>query len=158
MQLASSSLALPLALVLVGVGCKREPSSPEAQVREVMRGVQEAAKKADVKTLKALISDSYHDATGKDRQAIGQLLTFHYMRHRDHHVFSIVRDVHEIAPDAVKVTALAALAGQPVKGPEALSRIHADLFRFTFQFALEDDEWLCVRVDWERARAPDFLD
>ena len=148
---------LLLLLGLAAVACKKEPATPEEQVRQVMRTVQEAAKGADVKTLKGLVSEQYRDARGNDRQAIGQLLTFHYMRHRDHHVFSLVRDVLARAPDAVKVTALAALAGQPVDGPEALGRIHADLFRFTFQFALEDDEWRCVRVDWERASPPDFL-
>ena len=151
-----------LAVVLVSsllalTACKKEQEPPEAQVRAVMREVSEAAKQARVKTLKSFVSEHYNDAQGNNRQAIGQLLTFHYMRHRSHHVFTLVRSVKALAPDSVKVVALAALAGQPIKGPEALAGLHADLFRFTFHFALEDDEWLCVRADWERARPPDFL-
>ncbi len=146
-----------LVLLAALPACKREQEPPEAQVRAVMKEVQKAAAAAEVGKLKAFLSDGYNDARGNDRQAIAQLLTFHYMRHRSHHVFSLVRSVDALAPDAVKVVALAALAGQPIEGPEALADIHADLFRFTFHFALEDDDWLCVRVDWERARPPDFL-
>ena len=127
-----------------------------------MKEIQEAAAASEVSVLREHVSEDYKDGAGRDREAIMGLLTFHYLRHRSHHVFSVVRDVAMDgptgAPDHARVETLVALAGQRVSSAADLANISADLFRFTFLLRREeDDDWRCVQAEWERARAIDFL-
>ena len=133
------------------------PADPEAEVRQTMKTIQAAAATGKVSILKEHVSQSYKDAGGRDRQALNQLLTLHYMRHRSHHVFSVVREVVMDGPEDAHVTALAALAGQRVNAPSDLANMSANLFRFRFTLRKEDGDWRCIRTTWERALAADFL-
>lgn len=122
-----------------------------------METIQAAAATGQVSILKEHVSENYKDGDGRDRQALTQLLTFHYMRHRSHHVFSVVREVAMDGDEDANVTALAALAGQRVDAPSDLANISANLFRFRFTLRKEDGDWRCIRTTWERALAADFL-
>lgn len=122
-----------------------------------MKTIAAAAATRQVSVLKEHVSESYKDGDGRDRQGVTQLLTFHYMRHRTHHVFSMVREVVMDGDEDARVEALAALAGQKINGPADLANMSANLFRFTFILRKEDGDWRCIRTSWERALATDFL-
>jgi len=148
-------------LAVVAAGCGRcgraGGDDPEAQVRAVMARVEQAAKEADIKALRSFVSETYKDPDGRNKEAIGQFLTFHYLRNRSHHIFTVLRDVSLPEPDRARVEALVALAGQPISGPDALANVSANLFAFTFVLREEDDEWRFISTTWDRATPADFL-
>ena len=154
MLVAAASLA---ALASCGKCSCSGPADPEAEVRATMQTIQAAAATRRVSILKDHISEDYRDPDGRDRQALAGLLTFHYMRHRSHHVLAMVREVVMDGDEDARVEAYAALAGQKINAPADLANMSANLFHFTFFLRKEDGDWRCIRTAWERAIATDFL-
>ena len=148
-------LLAALASVPACKGCSE--SDPLAEATAAMEEIQAAAGRSDIAALKQRVSESYQDVEGRNRQALNELLTFHYLRNRTRHVYSVLVETTLVEPDEVRARVLAALAGQRVNTPADLANIRADLFRFEFHLRNEDGDWQVVRTAWERATPADFL-
>jgi hypothetical protein len=125
--------------------CAAEPDSPEAQVRALLQRAEAAAEEKDVGALKQMVSESYSDDRGQDRQAIAGLLTFYFLRNQSIYLLTRVGKIEFPEPTRARTTVLVAMAGTPIPDIEELARIRADL------------DWRVTRAAWRRARADDFL-
>jgi hypothetical protein len=138
--------------------CAAEPDSPEAQVRALLQQAEAAAEEKDVGALKQLVSESYSDERGQDRQAIAALLTFYFLRNQSIYLLTRVGKIEFPEPARARTTVLVAMAGTPIPDIEELARIRADLYRFDFSLGDEGSgDWRVTRAAWRRATADDFL-
>lgn len=138
--------------------CAAEPDSPEAQVRALLQRAEAAAEEKDAGALKQMVSESYGDDSGRDRQAIAGLLTFYFLRNQSIYLLTRVGKIEFPEPARARTTVLVAMAGTPIPGIEELARIRADLYRFDFSLGDEGSgDWKVTRADWRRATADDFL-
>jgi hypothetical protein len=152
---------LPLLTLFAAVllpACAAEPDSPEAQVHALLQRAETAAEEKRVGTLKQLVSESYSDDRGHDKQAVAGLLTYYFLRNQSVHLLTRVQSIEFPKPARAHATVLVAMAGTPIPGIDELVRIRADLYRFDFSLSDEgSDEWRVTRAAWRRAAADDFL-
>jgi hypothetical protein len=145
------------ALALVLAGCSREPDTPEARVRALVAQAEKWAEERDAGELKGLLSERFAAAGGQDREEIGGLLAYTFLRHRSVHLLVRVHALEIPEPGRAELTAFVAMAGSPILGPAALSGLRADLHRFDLRLAEESGEWRVTWAEWRPAKLDDFL-
>jgi hypothetical protein len=145
------------ALALAASACGGDPATPEARIRALLAGAEAAAEAKDAGGLKELVSDAYADDQGQDKRAVMGLVTFYFMRHQTIHLLTRV-DRIELADDgSARAGVFVAMAGTPILGLDDLARLRADLYRFDFALAEENDDWRVTSASWRRAETADFL-
>lgn len=150
----SAPAAAAALLLLSACGSPDEP--PEARIRDLVARAEQAAEDHDIAVFRDGISGDYQDNHGYDRRTVLRLIQGLLLRNQQIHLLSIVRDLR-VQDGAARARVLVAMAGRPIESAEALLNLRADLMRFDVQLALEGGEWRVRAVDWERARAADFL-
>jgi hypothetical protein len=149
----SGAMALGLVLALA---CSSDPATPEARVRATLAALEAAAQARDVAALKDHVSESYSDAYGHDRRALGAMAMLELRGHRSVHLLTRVRAI-EIGPSGeANVVAVVAMAGTPIAGAEALASLRADLYRFDLQMREEDGAYRLTRAEWRPATIAEF--
>ena len=152
------SRALPVItlLLLTLTACSDAPS-PEEQIRVVMQRAERAVEDGDLNALMKLVSDDYEDAAGRDKKTLRGIVAF-YMRQNDKlHVFYQEKKLVLADPDRGDVTAVVALAGQPLGRGLDLSTISADLLRVYVTFERQSGDFKVVHAEWDGARLTDFV-
>ena len=155
-KLFALGFGLWAAAVLALVACSR-PSSPEAEIRELIERAATAAEERNVRDLRAMIADDYADERGLDRKAVENLLRLHVLRQQSIHLFVRVRGIEFPEPGRALASVAAAMAGRPVARADELVGLTADLYRFDLEWVRYGrDDWKVRRADWEPARLDDF--
>ncbi len=150
---------LALLALAAALACGGDPLSPEEQVRAVVAQFEEAAARRDIGMALDLVSESYRDSSGRDRQAVKGLVAGYFLRNEAIYVISRIRSL-ELDPSGTSATlvAVSALTGAPVADPGELAGLAADLYRFEIDVALEDDDtWRVTRADWRPAAPGEML-
>jgi hypothetical protein len=111
----------------------------------------------DAAAMKPLVSETYLDDRGQNKQAVVAMLTFYFMRHDSVHLLTRVESIAIPGDGTATASVFVAMAGTPILGVEHLAGIRADLYRFDFELADEDGEWRVTGATWRRARPHDFL-
>jgi ketosteroid isomerase-like protein len=152
-----AGFALAGALTLAA-GCGRDEQTPETRVRAVLAEITAAAEARDASALKPHLSDAYADAQGNDKAGVMGVATYHFLQHRSVHLFTRVRDLAVAAEGReARADVVVAMAGTAIPGPEALTSLRADLYRFDVVLQEEPDGlWRVVRADWRPASLDDF--
>jgi hypothetical protein len=146
------------AVLLAALGaCSADRDTPTARVRAVLARAETAAEKRDLGELRQLISDKYTDSQGQDKRAIEGVLRYYFLRNERIHLLTRIQAVTFPEPGKAQATVFVAMAGQPLRSPEEIERLRADLHRFEIAFVNEGGEWRAVRAEWRRAELNDFL-
>lgn len=145
----------------LGAGCRRRRRSPEEQVRDTIATLTHAAEDKDLKAIRRLISEHYHDDEEHDRQEVLGLLRMYFARYPAIHLATRVTAV-EIAPAGTdvraRVTVVVAMASVPMNGVEDLLRLHADVNRFDLTLIEEAaEQWAIAGAAWQAARPEDLF-
>lgn len=143
-----------LSLNLVACGKK---TSPEEQVRQFIAKAETGAEARDVVAITELVSDAYKDEDGHDRRAVSGLVTGYFLRHKNIHLFTQIKDIQFPTPRQAKVKLYVAMTGTPVTGAQALIDLHADLYQFNLILVKEDHDWLLSTATWEPANIKELL-
>src|SRR5688572_28511163 len=137
---ASVAAALALAALL---GCGRAPT-PEEEVRAVLGALEAAAESGDVSAFAELISASYSDPYGHDREKLRAFVAFHVVQSgRGREVLVRVRDVVFTDPARAVVTLSVGLAG--ARGATGLS---AEVYAVDLDGIREDEAWRIAFAQW----------
>jgi len=150
---------LALLALAAALACGGDPQSPEEQVRAVVATFEEAAARRDIGMALDLVSESYRDSGGRDRQAVKGLVAGYFLRNEAIYVISRIRSL-ELDPSGTSATVVtvSALTGAPAADPGELAGLAADLYRFEIDVALEDDDtWRVTRADWRPAAPGEML-
>jgi len=148
----------PAIVFLVGLSCSSDVTTPEQQVRALLESAEAAAEEKDLPALKKMISDSYRDDLGNDRQAVLAMVRYHFLRNDAVHLLTRTGTVAFPTPSVAHVTVFAAMAGEPIPTSTDLAALRADLYRFDLTFeAGGEASWRLIRAAWRRAGPADLL-
>jgi hypothetical protein len=136
-----------LILVLLA-GCARE-DTPEQRVRAFIDQVAASAEARAWGDFDSYLTNDYTDASGLTRKEVLAMVARYILAHRSIHVFQRVRAIEVHGPHHARVVVLAALAGSPVAGPEDLSRLAADLYRFELELTDDGDGFKVSSGAWQ---------
>ncbi len=143
-------------LLAVATGCGSAAPTPEEEVRSVLAALETAAEAGDASGFAELVSATYQDPEGHDRERLKSFVAFHVLRSgRGRQLIVRVRDVSFPEPARAAVTLAVGLAGAGSQGrPGGLgTRVYAvdmDLTR-------EEDAWRVSWAQWRPAPATDLF-
>ncbi len=146
-----------LVSMFILAACSNEPDTPEAQIRAAIQRGATAAEQKDLKQLRDLMSDAYHDDHQLDKRGAEGVLRLHFLRNQSIHLPLRIVDVIISDPEHGTATVLVAMAGVPIPGADDLPTLRADLHHFELSFAREDKTWRVTQAHWRRAEAAEFL-
>ncbi|MFQ5846582.1 MAG: hypothetical protein ACE5IQ_02795 [Candidatus Methylomirabilales bacterium] len=93
------------------LSCSAEPDSPETQVRALLARAEVAAEGKDLAAFRQLVSDSYTDGRGHNKQAILGILAYHFFRNQSIHLLTRTQAITVPKPAQAEATVLVATAG-----------------------------------------------
>lgn len=138
-------LAIVIATLCAALGaCSRPASDPEAALREWLASAETAAEEKDRGELMALISESYMDSRGNDRDQVNDILRLYFLRQESIALITGIDEVSLIGDTAALVRLTVGMAGTSNR---ALG-ISADAYRFELELESHDDEWLLIGARW----------
>jgi hypothetical protein len=146
-----------LLVATLGLGCGGEPRSPEAEIRDVIERVTQAAEAGDAAAVRDFISKRYQDEQGNDRRALGVYVAGQLMRRERRHLLTRVRRVDLREEDRASVLVVIGMAAQPLATADHPG-LRADVYRVDLE--LEDEgsgDWKVVWADWHPAPLTDLL-
>lgn len=165
-RLRSSQLSFLLATCLLlfcdvsFLGCsKGEPTTPEEEVRAILKEAEIGAEAKDIKPIKEMISESYSDIRGRTKADLKQVLAYHFFRNQSMHL-AVRMDTIELLPSGeVQGVLFVAMANTPISSFEALANLRASMYRFDFLWRKEGDkDWKLIQSDWRKANHSDFIE
>lgn len=156
-RLASTFFFLLLIMLLTALVACGEEQTPEQQVRQYIATAKAAAEGRDVIALSELISERYSDAGRRDRRAVVGLITGYFLRHKNIHLFTQIKEIAFPVTDVTKVKLYVAMAGTPVTGAQALIDLRADLYQFDLTLLKESDDWRLQNASWQRASIEELV-
>ena len=157
-----SCLSIIGLLLLLATGCAdREVDKPEDRIHQYIEAGKQAAENRDTGALAALIAEDYQDDRQLDKASLIKLSRGYFLRHKNIHLFTRIDAIRlDVPPDQAQraeVEVYVAMAGQPISHIEALSGIHARLYRFELLLIDDGGEWQLLSARWKRARLKEFF-
>lgn len=131
-------------LALLLVGCGGPESSPEESVRAWVKQGAEAAERKDRGALVDMVSDSYVDARGNERNDLDNLLRFYFLRQEKVAFITRIDDLKVHDGSAADLVLQVGMAGT---NDNAVG-FSADAVRIEMELARDGDDWLLISARW----------
>ncbi len=151
-------MALPRRLLLavfLAAAC-RKSVAPEEQVRRAITQVEKAITEKDLSTVGKFISPDYKDAEQYDRNSVMGVLRLQFLRYPTIHLLVRIAEVTVPAPRQARALVYAAMASAPIRGPESLPQLSADLYRFEVDLRENNGDWKVVSASWRPVNVTEF--
>ncbi len=130
-------------LALLG-GCGGPEAGPEEQVRQWLSAGQQAAETKERGDLLDLISPSYVDSRGLDRDDIGDRLRVYFLRQQSIKLLTSIEDIRLYGDSAAEVDLTVGMAGKN----DSVFGFSADAYRFQLELERDGDDWLLISARW----------
>ena len=124
--------------------CGGPMEGPEAALRAWVAQGHELAEAKDRRALADMISPSYTDGRGNDRDDINDLFRLYFLRV---HTVALITNIEELAvydDTAGEVVLTVGMAGTH----DGTFGFSADAYRFEMEFVRDGDEWLLISARW----------
>jgi hypothetical protein len=136
-------------LVLLAAACG--PSgTPDAQVRAVIARGEAVAEARDLSALMDLVSPTFQDGRGGNRDDLKLYLRGYFVTHQSIHLLTRVDSVEFPYRDMAKVSLTLGTLGRETAGTSAFD-LAADVHDVELELQLEDGEWRVTRASWQSA-------
>jgi len=136
---------LLVGLLCVGlVACGGPAEGPEQAIRAWVSQGEELAEAKDRRALVRMISESYTDARGNDRDDIENMFRLYFLRQNKVALITKIEEINIYGDTAARLLLTVGMAGTN----EGTLGFSADAYRFEMEFELEDDEWLLTSGRW----------
>ena len=126
------------------VACGGPVEGPEQAIRAWVSKGEELAEAKNRRALVDMISESYTDARGNDRDDIENLFRFYFLRTNQVELITKIDELNIYGDTAAQLILTVGMAGTN----EGTLGFSADAYRFEMEFELEDDEWLLTSGRW----------
>jgi hypothetical protein len=130
-------------LVLLG-GCGGPEAGPEEQVRQWLSAGQQAVETKERGDLLDLISPSYADSRGFDRDDIGDRLRVYFLRQQSIKLLTSIEEIRLYGDSAAEVDLTVGMAGKN----DSVFGFSADAYRFQLELERDGDDWLLISARW----------
>jgi hypothetical protein len=137
-------ILVTLGAVLLVAGCGDGPTGPEAELRAwVADGIEAAENKQRSKLVK-MISASYTDARGHDRDKIDRMLWVYFNRQDKIGLLPRIEEITIYDDTAAKVVMTVGMAGTN----DGLLGFSADAYRFALELEKPVGDWQLISARW----------
>ena len=126
------------------VACGGPAEGPEQAIRAWVSKGEELAEAKDRRGLVKMISESYTDARGNDRDDIENMFRLYFLRQNKVALITKIEELNVYGDTAAELLLTVGMAGTN----EGTLGFSADAYRFEMEFELEDDEWLLTSGRW----------
>ncbi len=133
-----------LVILVCLAACGGPASSSEEQLRAWLAEGEQAAEARDRGALMDMVSSSYTDVKGNDKQAIGNMLRYIFLRQNQVALITRIESLNVYDDTAAEVTMTVGMAGSN----EGRLGFSADAYRFVFELELDGDEWQLISARW----------
>ncbi len=141
---APTQFSYALLLWLLVSACGGPRGTPEEALRAWVERAERAAGEKDRGTIVDMISPSYADARGNDREAVDRMLRVWFLRQRDIALLTTINDITVRGESAALVDVTAGMAGTN----SGTFGFRADAYRFELELEVHDGEWLLIGARW----------
>ncbi len=143
-------------IALVAMSACNKTTTPEQEIRALVREAQIAAEERQVGDFARLISAQYGDERGNNKDELLRMLRLQMIRNQV--IYLMVRTGEIKLLDDLSATAVVrvAMAGGPLETFEDLARLGAELYRFDLELVKESGKWRIIGARWGRALELDF--
>ncbi len=150
-------LLLAATFTLAAAGCGGEPT-PEERIRAYIDQVAEAAEARKLRLFDDFVADGYEDERGLTKSEVLGIIARYILANQRIHILKRVASIRVDDAHHAQAVVYAAMAGQPVSGPEDLARITADFYRFEIDLSAgKDGVFRVTRGDWRPTGPEQFL-
>ena len=134
-----------------------EPDSPEQQIRNTVEAGVQSVESRSVTDFRQIISDNYLDSYNHDKKAVTRLATGYFLRNKNIHLFTQIKQIHFPVPAEADVQLYVAMTAQPNIDIANILNLRADVYLFELKFVQEDEEWKVINARWSKARLEDLV-
>lgn len=124
--------------------CGRPSVGPEEELRLWVASAKAAAEDLDRRSLVKMVSESYADARGNDRDAINKLLMAYFLRQKS---VALVFKIDELTVDGGTAADILLTVAGIGTTTRALG-VNADAYQFSLELEKADDEWMLISARW----------
>ncbi|MEM8682368.1 MAG: hypothetical protein AAGF72_02990 [Pseudomonadota bacterium] len=135
---------LSLAILTCLAACGGPASNSEEQIRAWLAAGEQAAEDKDRGALMDMVSSSYTDVKGNDKQAIGNMLRYIFLRQNQVALITRIESLDVFDGTAAEVTMTVGMAGSRA----GQLGFNADAYRFVFEIELDGSEWQLISARW----------
>ncbi|MEX0824162.1 MAG: hypothetical protein WD001_00940 [Woeseia sp.] len=140
----STIAAIALSLCALVAACGGPRGTPEEALRAWVERAGQAAGEKDRGIIVDMISPSYADARGNDRDAIDRMIRVYFLRQRDIALLTTINDITVRGETAAVVDVTAGMAGTN----SGTFGFRADAYRFELELEAHDGDWLLIGARW----------
>ena len=136
---------LAVGLLCLGLAaCGGSVEGPEQAIRAWVSKGEELAEAKDRRALVDMISESYTDARGNNRDDIENMFRVYFLRQNKVVLITNIEELNVYGDSAARLVLSVGMAGTN----EGTLGLSADAYRFEMEFELEDDKWLLTSARW----------
>jgi len=144
-----------IGLILFGAGCG---PAPEQRVRDRIEEARLAAEAGDLRALGSMLAEEFVDDRGNDRAAVLAMVGYYIRVDDGLHIWTRIDGIRIAKSGEAQVRLLVALAAGPIEKLEDLTRLRAEVHRFTLTLVeAGGGDWQLTHATWARASLADVL-
>ncbi len=134
-----------LSVVLMALcACSEPPSEPEEELRAWVAAGAEAAENKERRSLVGMISASYADARGNERDDIENLLRVYFLRQNAIGLLPNIEEISVYGDTAAEIVMTVGMAGTN----DGVFGFSADAYRFELELEKDGDDWQLLAARW----------
>jgi hypothetical protein len=137
-------LTLSLTILFLSACGGEDASDPEAELRAWVARGETATEEKDRGDLLDLISESYADSRGNDRDGLGDILRVYFFRQDSIALLTSIDEITFYDDTAAQVLLTVGMAGT---NSGALG-FRADAYQFELELQKAEDEWTLIGARW----------
>lgn len=139
---------LVCSLLTILIACGSE--DPNSELRELIERTEIAAEERETGHFRRLLSDSYIDVRGNDRDRMIDIIRGYFLTHQSLEVVTRIESIVLNGTDAAEVSLLAGLLGQR-EGASLLGGLDGRLYDVELELVREGGDWQIIGAGWERS-------
>jgi hypothetical protein len=141
--------------IFAATGCGADP---EQLVRDRIEEARIAAEAGDLKALGAMLAQDFVDDRGNDRAAVLAMVGYYVRVEGGLHIWTRIDGIEISGSGEANVHLLVALASGPIESLQDLTRLRAEVHRFTLTLVEADrGDWQLTHATWARASLADVM-
>ena len=131
-------------VLVLASACGAPPTGPEEELRAWVAAGVEAAENEKRRALVDMISPSYADNRGYDRERIDDLLRVYFFRQDRISLLPRIEEIIVYDTTAARIVMTVGMAGTN----DGVLGFSADAYRFAFELEKGADEWQLISARW----------
>ena len=144
------SVRWPLVCFLVPILTACGAADPASELRDLIESTEMAAEERRTSHFRALLSESYTDARGNDRERMIDIVRGYFLTHQSLNVITRIESIELIGADVAEVSLVAGVLGQRA-GASLLGGLEGQLYDLELELVRDGGDWRIIGARWKRS-------